>query len=160
MWKRWNKPIDNQTTNSNMHMRACFDFWVWKIQYEVLIHEIVLKWFNSSMPLQSLPFFHSENKFYGSPIKTILCLAAIPILAAIGDELVHAYTFPLWPLLLKCVTDSATHFAIAFLSWSYVENSSLLEKKHLARLIFCGLLAASIDLDHFIAAGSFHLWVG
>ena len=101
-----------------------------------------------------------RDKCHSSQIKCILHLVTIQIFAVVGDLLVHQFTFSFWPLLFKCLSDSATHFVIASLCWSYIENTSNSEKKYnLSRLFWCGLLASSIDLDHFLAAGSFNLLV-
>lgn len=92
--------------------------------------------------------------------KRIHKLLLIPVIALIGDAIVNHYTFPLWPLLLKCCADSSTHFMVAALSWSYVANISIVNNRnHTATILLSGLLASLIDVDHFIASGAMTLQV-
>lgn len=90
----------------------------------------------------------------------ILSLLTILLVAVVGDTLVQSYTFPIFPLFFKCITDSSSHFAVAALSWNVVENiANQKQRQNLTAVCFCGFLASLIDLDHFIYAGSFLLKV-
>ena len=95
----------------------------------------------------------SKNK------RILLSLLTIEIVAIIGDTLVHSYTFPIFPLVFKCLTDSAIHFGIAALSWCVVENVLPKQRLNVTAILFCGVIASLIDVDHFITAGSFWLQV-
>lgn len=75
-----------------------------------------------------------------------------------GDTVVQ-YMYPYISLLLKCFTDSATHFLIASLSWNYVDNVSLNKRIHFVAIIVCGSMASAIDIDHFLAVGTTSLKV-
>jgi len=86
-------------------------------------------------------------------------LVAILVVAVLGDILVHQYTFPFHPLIFKCLMDSGTHFALAALSWIFMDNTALTKKKEMLLPLLCGVLSSLIDLDHFIAAGSLNLEV-
>ena len=91
--------------------------------------------------------------------KKSLNLFLVVVIALTGDSVVNNYTFPFWPLLLKCLTDSSTHFLIAAFSWNYVVISAVNNKSQLAASFLCGLFASSIDVDHFISSGSISLQV-
>ncbi len=90
--------------------------------------------------------------------KRITNLFVIPVTAIAGDTITQ-YMYPYISLLLKCLTDSATHFLIASLSWNYVDNVSLDKIIHFIAMIMCGLIASVIDIDHFMAVGSTSLEV-
>ena len=92
-------------------------------------------------------------------LKKSLNLFLVVVIALTGDSIVNNYTFPFWPLLLKCLTDSSTHFLIAAFSWNYVVISAVNNKSQLAASFLCGLFASSIDVDHFISSGSISLQV-
>ncbi len=92
--------------------------------------------------------------------KRIYNLLIIPVIALTGDAIVNHFTFPLWPLLLKCCVDSSTHFMVAALSWSYMANISIVNNRnHTATILLSGLLASFIDVDHFIASRGMTLQV-
>ena len=90
--------------------------------------------------------------------RRIINLLLIPVTAVVGDTVIQ-YMNPNISLLLKCFTDSATHFFLASFSWNYVETSSMNKRIHLVVSIMCGLLASIIDIDHFIAVGTISLQV-
>lgn len=90
--------------------------------------------------------------------RRIINLILIPVTAVVGDTVIQSMN-PNISLLLKCFTDSATHFLLASFSWNYVETSSMNKRIHLVVSIMCGLLASIIDIDHFIAVGTISLQV-
>ncbi|XP_055895670.1 transmembrane protein 267-like isoform X2 [Biomphalaria glabrata] len=60
--------------------------------------------------------------------------------------------------ILRAVTDSTTHASVGALVWAVAEGYEFLgEKKKWLNVLFCAFLAASVDLDHFMAAGSLDL---
>ena len=59
----------------------------------------------------------------------------------------------------QCLTDTSTHFAIAALSWLFIENVLPKKKQNMTAVFSCGLIASSIDVDHFFTARSFWLQV-
>jgi hypothetical protein len=85
-------------------------------------------------------------------------LFVIPVTAIAGDTITQ-YMYPYISLLLKCITDSATHFLIASLSWNYVDNVSFNKRINFVAIIICGSMASSIDIDHFLAVGTTSLEV-
>lgn len=60
-------------------------------------------------------------------------------------------------IYVRAVIDNCAHGVIAFISWCVA--SGLRTRKDLVDAILCGLIACSIDFDHFIAAKSFRLQV-
>ena len=90
--------------------------------------------------------------------KRVTNLFLIPVTAITGDAIIQ-YMYPYISLLVKCLTDSATHFLIASLSWTYIENVSLNKRIHLVPIIICGSIASVIDIDHFVAVGTTSLQV-
>ncbi|CAL1543004.1 unnamed protein product [Lymnaea stagnalis] len=60
--------------------------------------------------------------------------------------------------LVRALVDSLTHALVGALVWAFVENSALLNDwKKWLNCFFCAVLAASVDSDHFLAAGSLNL---
>ncbi|KAH9509911.1 hypothetical protein Btru_044599 [Bulinus truncatus] len=60
--------------------------------------------------------------------------------------------------VIRAITDSATHASIGALVWSIAENSAIWGNvRKCFNCLFCAILAAIVDVDHFIAAGSFNL---
>ena len=57
----------------------------------------------------------------------------------------------------RALADNSAHGAIAFVSWCVV--SRIRTRKDVMDAILCGLIACSIDVDHFIAAKSLRLQV-
>ncbi|RUS82604.1 hypothetical protein EGW08_009632 [Elysia chlorotica] len=60
--------------------------------------------------------------------------------------------------MLKAFVDSSTHALVGFLVWAMVENACLLVKYNKwLNCMVAAILAGIVDLDHFMAAGSFKL---
>ncbi|KAK3758294.1 hypothetical protein RRG08_004116 [Elysia crispata] len=91
-----------------------------------------------------------------------LCLMIVTV-CLIGDAMLTkaalvnlhgTYSVP----MLRAFVDSSTHAAVGFLVWAMVENASLLtDYSKWGNCIVAAVLAASVDVDHFLAAGSFRL---
>ena len=60
--------------------------------------------------------------------------------------------------IYKAITDSLTHGLVGLVGWTVVTGAST-TLGLLMEVCCCGVLAAVIDVDHFIAARSFHLEV-
>jgi len=89
----------------------------------------------------------------GNAVRTVaaeLCLIAVCI---IGDEAIKTATVPQW---MRALQDSAVHGLVALLSWFIVIGCHMTSYT-LYETILCGGLASIVDVDHFIAAGSFSL---
>ena len=62
--------------------------------------------------------------------------------------------------VIKALIDSSTHALVGFFVWAIVENSSLLtDCSKWLNCVAAAVLAASVDVDHFLAAGSMNLKV-
>ncbi|GFS22551.1 transmembrane protein 267 [Elysia marginata] len=60
--------------------------------------------------------------------------------------------------IVRAFIDSSTHALVGFFVWAMVENSSLLtDWSKWFNCVAAAVLAASVDLDHFLAAGSLSL---
>lgn len=59
---------------------------------------------------------------------------------------------------LKALTDNLTHAAVGFVSWAIVVGVEC-STKRLMEMTVCAMLAASVDVDHFITARSLSLSV-
>lgn len=93
-------------------------------------------------------------------LKKIVTLMIIPAIALFGDTVVNQYKFSIFPLILKCLADSSTHFLIGLLSWNVVENiPSPNTKSYFFWLLLCGLISSLIDIDHFFESGTVSLEV-
>ena len=57
----------------------------------------------------------------------------------------------------RALANNSAHGVIAFVSWCVA--SSIGTRKDIMDAILCGLIACSIDVDHFIAAKSLRLQV-
>lgn len=57
----------------------------------------------------------------------------------------------------RALADNSAHGLIAFVSWCVA--SGIRTRKDIMDAILCGLIACSIDVDHFIAAKSLRLQV-
>ena len=96
----------------------------------------------------------SNSLFFCINVRKVVILFIVFLVTMVGDTVVHQYTFPILPVILKCVADNLTHFLIAFLMWMYVESLSLNVRAYLYRAVLCGSFASLIDIDHFIASGT------
>ena len=62
--------------------------------------------------------------------------------------------------ILRAAVDNGGHGVIASLSWlAVVGCKDVTRKNNLFEMFLCGLIASSIDIDHFLAAKSLRLKV-
>lgn len=60
--------------------------------------------------------------------------------------------------ILRALTDSSTHGLVGFFVWAFIENSPLFtDWSKWLNCTAAGVLASLVDVDHFLAAGSFNL---
>lgn len=97
--------------------------------------------------------------FFIKRTQTINAVALLVAVSLLGDHLVsrihqkHA---------VKAISDNSTHFLIGGISWLIVcINTSFLQNhtQSIYEILLCALIAAVIDVDHFICAKSLSLKV-
>ncbi|XP_046556075.1 transmembrane protein 267-like [Haliotis rubra] len=89
-----------------------------------------------------------------SKTNTLVLIVVLFSTCLIGDNsLSYIYSTHLWA---RAGIDSATHGLIALWSWALVENVNF-DRYKLLNCLLCAVLAVSVDLDHFYAAGSFDI---
>jgi hypothetical protein len=90
-----------------------------------------------------------------SKITATLCVGLVALL---GDYVVERSNLP---DDVRAVVDNMTHGAIGLLSWhivtAHLGHLSLCMR--LCEVLFCGLIASAVDLDHFAAARSLRIQV-
>jgi hypothetical protein len=90
-----------------------------------------------------------------SKIAATLCMGVV---AFLGDHIVERSALP---EDMRAVVDNMTHGAIGLLSWhivtAHLRDLSL--SMRVCEVLFCGLIASAVDLDHFAAARSFRIQV-
>jgi hypothetical protein len=90
-----------------------------------------------------------------SKIAATLCVGLIALL---GDYIVERSTLS---EDVRAFVDNVTHGAIGLLSWhivaAHLQDLSL--SMRVCQVVFCGLIASAVDLDHFAAARSFRIQV-
>lgn len=96
--------------------------------------------------------FAYVGKYVG--LLDIFVVCGIIITAIIGDYLLQKIVGN----LLRAVADCTTHGLIGTLSWSIV-TLHIKNRYSKYEIIFCGIIASLIDLDHFIKARSLQLRV-
>ncbi|GFG34782.1 hypothetical protein Cfor_12045 [Coptotermes formosanus] len=88
-----------------------------------------------------------------SKIAATLCMGVV---AFLGDHIVERSALP---EDMRAVVDNMTHGAIGLLSWhivtAHLRDLSL--SMRVCEVLFCGLIASAVDLDHFAAARSFRI---
>jgi hypothetical protein len=90
-----------------------------------------------------------------SKIAATLCLGLI---AFLGDHILVRSTLS---EDARAFVDNITHGAIGLLSWHIVTAhlGDLSLSMHVCQVVFCGLIASAVDLDHFAAARSLRIQV-
>lgn len=89
-----------------------------------------------------------------SIVKTAVCEVILLLICLLGD---HLLSHPIAKQqLIRAFTDSLTHGLVGGISWAVVTDVQL-DRQRIAEGILCLALAMSVDLDHFMAAKSFHL---
>ena len=87
-------------------------------------------------------------------ILAVVCLACDKVLSAVGPvKQLAAYS-----TLVRCVIDSSSHGLIALYSWLLVVDMEV-ALWNVVNSIFCAFISCCVDVDHFIAAGSWKLKV-
>lgn len=83
----------------------------------------------------------------------LVCYSGDYILFYVSSKYSHS-------LVLRAFVDSSTHAVIGGLCWALVESDRLLVNfQSWINCISCMFLAAIVDVDHFISAGSLDLQV-
>jgi len=59
--------------------------------------------------------------------------------------------------IMRALFDSATHGLVGIIAWFIAIDNGSLSVQSSKEIILCGVLAAIVDLDHFIAARSLSL---
>ncbi|CAH1801409.1 unnamed protein product [Owenia fusiformis] len=75
----------------------------------------------------------------------------------VGDNFLPTLNIIKDHIWAKALADSATHGAIGALSWAVCVDLDFRNNYKVLECILAGFLSCAIDLDHFIAAGSFQL---
>ena len=84
----------------------------------------------------------------------IIAEFAIIMTCLVGDDLLEQYVKNLWA---RALTDSGSHGLVALFSWMVVKGDT--SSVTIIEIVFSGLFAISVDIDHFIAAASLHMQV-
>jgi hypothetical protein len=105
--------------------------------------------------LKSVTMLWIARLVCSSKIAATLCLG---LTALLGDCIVVRSTLS---EDVRAFVDNMTHGAIGLLSWhivtAYLEDLSL--SMRVCEVVFCGLIASAVDLDHFAAARSLRIQV-
>lgn len=84
---------------------------------------------------------------------SLLCFLTGSLISSclVGDYVLVKVSDKGTPIIVRACVDSVTHATIAVLSWKIAVDGVARE------VMFCGLLASLVDVDHFIMAKSFSL---
>ena len=90
-------------------------------------------------------------------MKTVACEVVLLFICLLGD---HLLMHPVAKQhIVRALTDSLTHGLVGGVSWALVTDVHL-NRQRIMEWFLCMGLAMAVDVDHFIAAKSFHLKVG
>lgn len=97
-------------------------------------------------------FFHFSNSFQNVYLTILLSVVCV-----VGDKLVNYTKIHLF----QAIFDNTTHGCVSGLSWFIfrINYKNFSSKQTLLEVGLATLIASLIDLDHFLAAKSFHLKV-
>lgn len=90
---------------------------------------------------------------------TLLFCCTTVIFCVVGDALLrYSSTLPLW---LRAAGDSVTHGLVGSASWAavIVKGTNIWSTTTWTKVLLAGVVASSIDLDHFLEAKSLSLKV-
>ncbi|XP_071941187.1 transmembrane protein 267-like [Antedon mediterranea] len=108
-----------------------------------------------------LPINNLNNGFSKSKIKEILSSTNFISATFLGAFCLTCDHFAQSDFVRRnrvcaALLDTFTHFMIASWMWTIVLGGSI-TSKNVFQIVFAGLLASAMDIDHFIAARSIHL---
>ena len=87
-------------------------------------------------------------------LQSVLPYAVLGVTCFVADLLIFVYRDDVLPRVL---IDNLSHGIIAAISWLVV--SGIERRRDVLEAVVCGLMASSLDVDHFVMAGSLSLSV-
>lgn len=93
-----------------------------------------------------------------SPILIISCLS-LPVITIVGDLGLRKLSAAGTPTFVRALFDSFVHISLGCVAWSGSIISQNFQISFRQEMIFAALISASLDVDHFIMAGSMKLQV-
>jgi hypothetical protein len=138
---------------SNATCRYCYAAWRWCWWYTIYSSMILPMCGRHN--LESVIMLWIARLVCTSKIVATLCLGLVALL---GDHIVVRSTLS---ENVRAFVDNMTHGAIGLLSWHIVTANlgDLTLSMRVCEVVFCGLIASAVDLDHFATARSLRIQV-